>query len=295
MGKGKASLARPMQVTGSLMLSIRPAWVAAIEMWERELRAAGRPDTTRYLRVYHVRRFANAHPDVAPFAITREQIVDWMAMHEWAPQTRRSYRASLRGFCRWAHASGNAKIDPTFTLPVVKVPRSLPRPAPNSVVDNALRHLDLRVRMLIMLLTFTGMRRGEVAKLHTRDLQEGLTGWGIRVIGKGGHERVIPVDQDIATMLRLVPTGYVFPGQIDGHLSAAYVGKLVSAALDGKWTAHTLRHRYASLAYSVTRDLRAVQELLGHASVTTTQIYTLVADSSLREAAAAARTGLTAA
>ena len=65
---------------------------------------------------------------------------------------------------------------------------------------------------------------------------------------------------------------------------APYVGKLMSRALMAGWSAHSLRHRFAGLAYSVERDIRAVQELLGHASVRTTQIYTPVPSGALRTA-----------
>ncbi len=75
------------------------------------------------------------------------------------------------------------------------------------------------------------------------------------------------------------------PGRTDGHLSPAHVGKLVSAALGPNRSTHTLRHRFASRAYAADRDILAVQELLGHACVATTQIYTLVLDGALRAAA----------
>jgi site-specific recombinase XerD len=80
----------------------------------------------------------------------------------------------------------------------------------------------------------------------------------------------------------------VFPGQVNGHLTSGYVSKLVSDALPPGWTAHTLRHRFASVAYSADRDIRAVQELLGHASVATTQIYTAIPKDALRRAVNAA-------
>lgn len=72
---------------------------------------------------------------------------------------------------------------------------------------------------------------------------------------------------------------------VSGHLSARRVGELVAEALPGRWTAHTLRHRYATLAYQRTGDLRAVQELLGHAKPETTARYTLVAPPTLRAVA----------
>jgi integrase/recombinase XerC len=66
------------------------------------------------------------------------------------------------------------------------------------------------------------------------------------------------------------------------------VGKLVARALPDNWTAHTLRHRYATLTYRGSRNLRVVQTLMGHASILTTQRYTQVSDDEIRAAAACA-------
>ncbi len=88
------------------------------------------------------------------------------------------------------------------------------------------------------------------------------------------------------------PGHWTFPGRIDGHMSADWLGKLVARALPGDWTAHNLRHRFATLVYAETHDIRTVQELLGHARITTSQVYTLVDDQAKREAIVGARRGL---
>ncbi|MGN7133883.1 tyrosine-type recombinase/integrase [Rhodococcoides corynebacterioides] len=277
------------------MLTISKAWAFAIGAWDEYLRSAGHPKDTRYTRTYHLRRFGADHAKLSPWSVTLDHLLAWTANKDWSPNTRRSYRVSLRVFFTWAHARGHMPSNPAFELPKVSVPRALPRPAPNDVVDDGLRTLDIRVRLMILILADTGIRRGELCKVHTRDLERDLMGWTLRVVGKGGHVRVVPIDERLATAIDRMPRGYLFPGQIDGHLSAPYVGKLVSRALADGWTAHTLRHRFASLAYAVDKDIRAVQELLGHASVSTTQIYTLVLPDAMRRAAAGARVGLTAA
>lgn len=81
-------------------------------------------------------------------------------------------------------------------------------------------------------------------------------------------------------------TGWLFPStqRQDGPVSAAHLGKLMTAALPGKYTPHTLRHRFATAAYLSQRDLRAVQELLGHAKPETTARYAAVPDGALRSA-----------
>jgi integrase/recombinase XerC len=79
-------------------------------------------------------------------------------------------------------------------------------------------------------------------------------------------------------------TGYLFPGKIDGHISADRVGHLLAAVLGDGWSAHTLRHRFATQAYACAHDLFAVQRLLGHSQPQTTLRYTQLQDDSLRAA-----------
>jgi site-specific recombinase XerD len=78
--------------------------------------------------------------------------------------------------------------------------------------------------------------------------------------------------------------GWLFPSRQGGHLSPNMVGTLISNALPDHWTAHTLRHRFATRAYRGTPTLRAVQTLLGHESVATTERYTAVDDDEVRAA-----------
>lgn len=80
----------------------------------------------------------------------------------------------------------------------------------------------------------------------------------------------------------------VFPGQIDGHISPNYCGKLLSRLMPEGWSAHKLRHRYASRGFAATGDLLAVQQALGHSSVATTQRYVQVSPQSVRAVSEAA-------
>lgn len=76
--------------------------------------------------------------------------------------------------------------------------------------------------------------------------------------------------------------GYLFPGRWSGHVEASYVGKHITRLLPDGWSAHSLRHRYATRTYESTHDLYLVSKLLGHSSVETTQIYVAMPDSRLR-------------
>lgn len=86
----------------------------------------------------------------------------------------------------------------------------------------------------------------------------------------------------LARTLRARDAGYVFPGQVDGHISPGYLSRLISRLLPPGVTMHGLRHRFATRAYAIDRDTFAVQQLLGHASPVTTQRYAQVPDSARR-------------
>ena len=99
----------------------------------------------------------------------------------------------------------------------------------------------------------------------------------------------MPLEDSLAAAVRFACAGgWAFPGQDSGHLSPPWVGKLAGRLLPAGWTLHTLRHRFASRAYAGTGDLIAVQQLLGHASVATTQRYVQPPQDSLRRAVHAA-------
>lgn len=125
---------------------------------------------------------------------------------------------------------------------------------------------------MIELAARAGLRRGEIARVHSDDLVQNGRVWALCVHGKGGRERVVPVPADLAHQMRETG-GWLFPGADQGHLSPHRVGDLVAAALPGGWTCHTLRHRFATRSYQASGDLLAVQRLLGHAKPETTQIY----------------------
>lgn len=262
-------------------------WEPEIKAWVGWLRAAGRPPTTIYLRTYHIRRIGLVFPTRSPWALTVEDLAGWLGVHDWSPETRRSYRASLRAFFGWGLITGRVVGNPAALLPVVKLPVGKPRPAPELVYRAALLRADDRERLMLRLAAMAGLRRGEISRVRGDDVEADLIGWSLRVVGKGSAVRLVPLLDELAADLAGF-SGWVFPGQDDGHLSAAHVGKLMSRLLGPGWTAHGLRHRFAARAYEPERDIRAVQMLLGHASVVTTQRYTPVPAGALRAAVLAA-------
>lgn len=274
-------------VVMSTTVRVPTTWRAPLDGFDAELRAAGRPRSTRDMRYYQLRRFAADHPATTPGEITREHLIAWLGSRTWAPETRRGYRAALTTLFRWMHATGQLQHDPAATLPTIAVPRALPRPAPDEALIAGLAGTDNRIRLAIETIDASGLRRAECATLHPSQLLTADDGSALRITGKGGHVRIVPVPDRVAYRIRAAD-GFVFPGQIEGHLSPHYLGKLISQALPGAWTAHTLRHRYATRVYAATNDLRAVQDLLGHANIQTTARYIGVTGDRLRDAARSA-------
>ena len=139
-----------------------------------------------------------------------------------------------------------------------------------------------RERLMLRLAAECGLRRAEVAQVHSRDVVEDLGGWSLVVHGKGSRERVVPLPVSVGVELRALGRGYAFPGDDHGHLSPRWVGTLISRLLPEGYTMHSLRHRFATRAYAVDRDVFTVQELLGHASPATTRVYVQLPNDSKR-------------
>lgn len=262
----------------------RPAgWLDAVGEYLTAMRAAGRSPGTVRLHRYKLAQFAEGHP--SPWRVTRRDLTAWLAADHWQPETRKSARTIVRGFYRWAHGMGYLDVDPAFDLPPVSVPLARPRPTPEHVVRQLIADPDDRLGFMGMLGAFAGLRAGEISRVHGSD----LIGDELVVVGKGGTVGVVPIlDPRLYRRIQEVGDGWAFPNGYGGHLSSGHVSKLLSRALPGDWTAHTLRHRCATRAYLGTRDIYAVKALLRHARLETTQRYTQMDDAGLRAAVAAA-------
>lgn len=237
------------------------------------------------LRTYHLRRLARAELAESPWEVTRGGLLEWTGQHEWRRETARAVRSSFRRFWAWGVSTGRTGDNVAEVLPMIRPEQPSPRPAAPSVVVSALKDADSRVGLMLRLANELGMRRGEVAQVHPEnDLVQDLVGWALVVHGKGSRKRVLPLPDDLATLLRSAPSGYLFPSPVGGHLSPHWVGTLVSRALADGTTMHQLRHLCATEVHEQTRDLRLVQTVLGHASLVTTQRYVAVDDSKVREA-----------
>ena len=265
------------------------AWEDAIAGWLAWLKLGGSSANTIHLRRGHVRTIAKRSQTAHPRLVTLACLVDLCSRPDWSREHRRAVRTSLISFYEWAGAHDYADTNPALLLPRVAADTPRPRPAPDDVWRDLLNAAPPRERMMARLAAEAGMRRAEVARCRREDLIRDTQGWALIVHGKGDRQRVVPITKSLARAIeRFCPRGFLFPGEHDGHLSARYVGELISALMPPGWTMHKLRHRYASRGYSKTRNLRAVQLALGHASVATTERYTLVTRDEVRAVSEAA-------
>lgn len=267
----------------------QPAWAEPLSAYLGWLRGVRRAEGTIYQHSYHLRRFAR-DTGLDPWPVTLEQLVAYLASRDdVGASAKRMLRQVLRGFYAWGHVVGRWPTNPAQHMPTIRATRGMPRPAPEHSVKVGLTAREARTRLMILLAVKLGLRCIEIAQVRTDHLVQDLVGWTLIVRGKGDRTRMVPVPLDVAHAIQESPAGYLFPGQIDGHLSAARVSELISEALPPGVTAHQLRHRYATRAYQLGgRDISAVQQLLGHAYMTTTQIYVAVEDDAVRRAALAA-------
>ncbi|MDF9876163.1 tyrosine-type recombinase/integrase [Cellulosimicrobium cellulans] len=276
---------RPTGSSGPLPAWTPSSWERALSGWERECRARGLSRNTIASHGAYVRRLARAYPHLGPFDVSGYDLVDWLSSHDgWANETRRMARAALRSFYRWAHEAGHAVDDPSARLPKVAATAPMPRPASETAVQFAVMTATRRERLMVRLAAELGMRRGEVAAVHSRDLVEQDGGWSLVVHGKGARTRILPLPAELVAELHSLPPGFAFPSRTGGHLTPRYVGKVVARLLPAGVTMHALRHRFATRLYERERDVFVVQQALGHARPETTRRYVEVADDRLRAA-----------
>jgi len=268
---------------------------------------AYRRDLARYLE--HLDRTG-----VRDLGEVTEAVIEGFVRHlssvEYAPEKR--YRASsvartlaaVRTLHRFLVREGETGADPTEGVVRPKIPRSLPRPltvdevaaivgAPGDADPVALRD-----RALLETLYGAGLRISELVGLDVDDvdLEEG----SVRALGKGSKERIVPLGRYAVGSLeayltrgrpalaRVRTRAALFLNQRGGRLTRQGAAQIVQSAakragVRKRVTPHVLRHSFATHLLEGGADVRVVQELLGHASVATTQIYTLVTQDRLRE------------
>ena len=273
--------------TGAVSTDIRAKpipqhWRLPLRAFLEHCAALGRSSET--MRSYRERllHFARA-TDLPPFEVTHESLEEFLATQEWSHETRRGRLQTYRCFWRWAVRAGNMAHDPTLDLQMLRPLPPAPQPLPYNLYLEAIARATPRTQGILRLAGELGLRRTEIAKVHSSDFTQKSDGCWLLVKGKGGRNRSLPVP-DVLTrlLLELNPNGYCFKGNVEGHLSPRHVAVLAKMRLPAPWTLHKLRHLFATRSYEVSRDILVVQRLLGHASPATTIKYVEVNDQKLR-------------
>ncbi|MGN6521379.1 MAG: site-specific tyrosine recombinase XerD [Dokdonella sp.] len=211
--------------------------------------------------------------------------------------------SALRHFHRLLVREGRLAADPTLLVDAPKLPRGLPKALSEADVESLLRApgdgpLGLRDRAMIELMYATGLRVSELVGISAA--QVNLRQGALRVVGKGGKERLVPLGDEAAHWLQRY-VAEARPALLKGARSdALFVSNrrsamtrqmfwtlvkkhaLAAGIAPSRISPHVLRHSFATHLLNHGADLRALQLMLGHASLSTTQIYTLVAKEGLK-------------
>ena len=261
-----------------------------------------------------LRLFAVAAPRVRTWARSADPARDYLAglarpPRPLRPSSHRRKAASIRAFYRFAFAEELIERDIAGLLDLPRPSRRLPDTLDVAQVEALLAAPDadsprgVRDRALLELLYASGLRISEALGLDHQDLS--LEGGFVRVIGKGDKERIVPVgDVALDALRRYIDTvrpvwigvddsGLARGGPLFVSTRGRRIGRMaawrtvrsaaISAELTGRVTPHTLRHSFATHLLEGGADLRVVQELLGHASITTTQLYTHLTGERIRQ------------
>jgi integrase/recombinase XerD len=247
---------------------------------------------------------------LSELSITRSQLSDflqWLNSQNLRAASSARILAAVRGYQKYLLLENLRTDDPSQQVKSPKLPKRLPKaltqgqvmsllsasgPEPDDETADVLR---LRNRAILELMYSSGCRVSEVAQL---DLDEMVQGGWVRIRGKGSKERLVPVGSFAqraidAYLIRSRPLlaakaggPALFLNQRGTRLSRQSIWEIIQSAGEGcglTVSPHSLRHSFATHLIEGGADVRVVQELLGHASVATTQIYTLVTIDTLRE------------
>jgi integrase/recombinase XerD len=240
-------------------------------------------------------------------AVSRDDLVDFLAglyRHKLESKSVARHLVTLRNFFRFAQIQEWIPADPSINLESPKIRRSLPGYLRLEEVERLLAQPDktplgLRDRAMLEVLYSTGLRVSELTGLRVSDLDSKVG--CVRCIGKGDKERIVPVGKKALAMVdrylrdarpkllgKTVGNPTLFVNRRGKQLTRVGVWKILSgygrkAGLRTALTPHMLRHSFATHLLERGADLRSVQLMLGHADISTTQIYTHVVEERLKQ------------
>lgn len=265
--------------------------MGVIAEWRTEQERRGHMPSSVRRRTDQVRSFARWLDDHGRTlaTATENDVQRFLDAKRIGARTRYGYLSTLGCFYRWARRAGYTLDDPTENIVRPKLRRTLPRPVSDGDLAMALQLAPPMMRRWLVLAAYAGMRCAEIAGLQRDDVL-----WDaevLHVVGKGGRERLVPMHPLVVDELRSWPmprmNGPVFTRPQGGPWPPARLSRVASEYLHAcgiDATMHQLRHWFGTRTYAATKDVRVVQELLGHSSPTTTAIYTAFSAADARRA-----------
>ncbi len=238
--------------------------------------------------------------DVEIFNITRKDFSNYtkfLYKNGFSPFSINRKIASIKGLFKFLCHKKIIKINPAVSINSPKLPKRLPKVLTISEIEAILKNnLPIDELAIIELLYSSGVRVSELVDLKLKNVD--LTRKIIKVFGKGSKERVVPINQkcvDILkkyirqkelTVLKYGQSEYFFTDDKAKKISRQFVYKIIKKQgqlINKQISPHTIRHTFATHLLEHGADLRVVQELLGHASIITTQLYTHISKKTLRD------------
>lgn len=258
-----------------------------LDQWAVDQRRRGLMDSTIHLKACRLRALARVHH---PLTVTEDELQAFLDARRIGAHTRSGWLANLADFYRWAIRRGHTDRSPVAEIDRPRLRRHLPRPIPTDQLTAAIADADPMRRAWLVLMAYAGLRCAEVSRLAKADLGDVEGELVLRVRGKGDRERLVPAHPFVVAVMRdpqWSTAGPMFRARHGGGVSARWVSEATRAYLHGcgfPVTAHQLRHWFGTRAYAASKDLLVVQELMGHASPSTTAVYTRWSRSGARAA-----------
>jgi integrase len=207
----------------------------------------------------------------------------WVMDQRWAPQTKSGRIVALRSFLKWSRMLGAHEVSRDMVEWVLRIPRSTTLTPYVALTQAEVARLlaaasSPRDRTALAIMVGAGLRASEVLALRVSDFRDGEVPFILVRQGKGGKDRVVPIGEGLAAILRDQTAGHppdsrVIPLEY-GRLRAIVAQTARRAGLTARVTPHALRHTYATMALKTGRaSVMHVSKLLGHTSIATTQRY----------------------
>lgn len=259
----------------------------AMKPWALHMRARGLSERTIAEQTATVARIAT-DLGVFPIDLTTDQLAVWFAGKDLSVGSRATYRVALKAWFDYLILADLRLDDPTRKLGKVRTIRNQPRPMQTAHLTALLQSgIRRRTRSMILLSAYQGFRVSEIARVRGEHVDRVTK--HLYVKGKGGREDWLPLHPVIEMEARRRPPrglwfpSYTIPGPVLGKSVSRVISDAMSrAGIPG--TPHALRHWYGTELRRAGVDLRTVQELMRHANLATTAIYTQVDDREMSDA-----------